>query len=131
MFSDTDRSRLIEAMRRTGTTRLDVECGADVMTLGVALGAPATAAAPAPKAAPIVVKSPALGRFAVCGADDGLAAVSEGDQISAGQVLGYVDLDGARVQVSAPKGGVLIGGGPQQGQIIGYGDPLFKLEADA
>ncbi|WP_417604884.1 acetyl-CoA carboxylase biotin carboxyl carrier protein [Primorskyibacter flagellatus] len=130
MFSDTDKSRLIEAMRRTGTTRLEVECGGEVLTLGVALDAPVMAAAPVEKAAQIAVKSPALGRFVACGADDGLAAVLDGDHISAGQVLGYVELDGARVQVTAPKCGVLIGDGPRQGQTIGYGDPLFKMEAD-
>jgi len=118
-------------MRRTGTTRLDVECGEEALSLGLALHAPATDATPVEKAALICVKSLALGRFVACGSDDGLAAVSDGDQISAGQVLGYVELDSARVQVTAPKDGVLMGDGPPQTQIIGYGDPLFKLEANA
>lgn len=130
MFSDQDKSRLIEAMRRTGTTRLEVECGAEILTLGLTPDAPAKAAAPVETALPVIVKSPAMGRFVACGADDGLTLVFSGDRVSAGQVLGYVGLDGARMQVSAPKCGVLVGECPQDDQIVGFGDSLFVLEAD-
>lgn len=124
MFSDTDKSRLIAAMRRTGTTRLEIECGDDFLTLGLKPNARVKAAPP------MIVKSPALGRFVGCGADDGLTVVCSGERVSAGQVLGYVGLDGARVQMCAPKSGVLVGNCTQENQIVGFGDPLFLIEAD-
>ncbi|KFB08340.1 acetyl-CoA carboxylase biotin carboxyl carrier protein [Nitratireductor basaltis] len=130
MFSDPEKSRLIQAMRRTGTTRLEIECGADVLTLGLALSAHPEATAPVETAPPAIVNSPALGRFVACGGDDGLTVVSPGDRVIAGQVLGYVGLDGARVQVSAPKCGVVVGECPQNDQVVGFGDPLFLLEPD-
>lgn len=130
MFSDPDKSRLIEAMHRTGTMRLEIECGSDILTLGLSPSTPTQATAPVEAVPAIVVKSPALGRFAACGGDDGLSAVAVGDRVRAGQVLGYVALDGARVHVFAPKDGVLVADHAQEDQIVGYGDPLFELEAD-
>lgn len=130
MFSDSDKARLLEAMRRTGTMRLEIECGDDVLTLGLSPNTPAQTATPVEIVPPAIIKSPALGRFVACGAGDGLRAASVGDRVRVGQVLGYVGLDGAHVPVFAPKDGVLVASHVQQeDRIIGYGDALFELEA--
>lgn len=129
MFSDPEKSRLLEAMRRTGTTRLEIKRGDDVLTLGLPLTAPAAVATPVKAVPATIVKSPAMGRFFASGGDDGLAVLCAGDPVSAGQVLGYVASGDVRAPVCAPSAGILGADGPQQNAIIGFGDPLFVVEA--
>ncbi|WP_417522761.1 acetyl-CoA carboxylase biotin carboxyl carrier protein [Marinovum sp.] len=128
MFSDPEKLRLVEAMRRTGTTRLEIDCGDDSLTLALPAGGQPAIATAVQGSGPVAVKSPGMGRFVACGRDDGLIPVSTGDRISKGQVLGYLEVDGARLQITAPDGGILTDG-PEEGRIAGYGDLLFTLEA--
>lgn len=132
MFSDSEKLRLVEAMRRSGITRLEIDCGEkDLLTLALPPACPDAAAPTVETATPTPVKSPGMGRFVAAGGDDGLGQVTVGDRIGAGQVLGYLELDGARLPVCAPTPGILRGDLPAEGQIIGFGDPLFTLEAEA
>lgn len=133
MFSQTDMTRLVDAMRRTGTTQLEIDGRGDHLRLVLAPLGAAPAASVAPVAAPAAtpVKSPALGRFHPCGADDGLPAVAPGDTVIADQLLGYVTDGDSRLPVTAPVAGVLGAQTPEAGQITGFGDVLFELEAEA
>lgn len=133
MYCEADMTRLVEAMRRTGTGLLEVEGADDFLRLvlpetGAELCGPQEAAAK-----PILerVKSPGLGRFAACGQDDGLTPLTIGAAIPEGQILGYVAEGGARLPVLAPERGVLTAALAQDGQIVGYGDVLFELELEA
>lgn len=133
MYCEAEMTRLVEAMRRTGTGLLEVEGAGDFLRLVLPeTGAEATAALPvADKPAPQQVKSQWLGRFAACGQDDGLTPPTAGDAVCEGQVLGYVAEEGARLPVCAPVSGTLRAVLAQDGQIVGYGDVLFELEQAA
>ncbi|PWE48381.1 hypothetical protein DEM26_18755 [Thioclava sp. NG1] len=129
MYSETEMTRLVEAMRRTGSKLLEVDGAGDHLRLVLGDAEPAASEIAPLNAAPKEqVKSPGLGRFIAVGRDDGLEPVSAGAAVSEGQVLGYIDDDGVRLPFCAPAAGTLTAALVAEGQVTGYGDVLFELE---
>jgi hypothetical protein len=126
---------LIAAMRANGVTRLEWtqhRKGTELcLTLPEGEGAP-----PAPPAAEVAgrtraVTSPGIGRFVPRGGDDGLAPLAAGATVRKHEPLGYV-AQGAVLQIlTAPEDGILAGGLPEAGRVLGYGEKLLELEGDA
>ncbi|WP_417280745.1 hypothetical protein [Celeribacter sp.] len=131
MFTNSELETLIEAMRRNGVTELAVEQDEEALRLGLAPRPAAVATATPPAPTPNAkVKSPAMGLFVPAGADDGLEAVACGARVIAGQTLGYVADEEARLPLTATASGTLRTDSPAASTLIGYGDVLFEIEAD-
>lgn len=123
MFDRHELDRLLDAMRRTGVTLLEIEGEQELLRLALPASAPL---APQPRTAP--ARSPDIGRFRPRGGDDGLAALAPGDAVRAGEILGYVAGGAVCVPVIAPAAGRISAGMPETGALLGYGDTVFTLE---
>lgn len=126
MFGRDDLDHLLQAMRRSGVTSLKIEGQGQNLTL--ALPATAPVAAPAKPRPALPALSPDIGQFRPRGQDDGLSAITAGDPVSAGEVLGYVATGAVLAAILAPGDGRICAPIPETGAICGYGDVLFTLE---
>ncbi|HSF64944.1 MAG TPA: hypothetical protein VLA78_11180 [Paracoccaceae bacterium] len=131
MLSVAEMDLLVAAMRRHGVTRLEVAHHRRGWRIDLALpeGGGVSEAPPSP--APVVVASPGIGTFAPRGGDDGLPELAPGAAVMAGEVLGYVAQGPVRQIIAAPGAGTLRGPLPEAGQVCGFGDGLFEMEAPA
>lgn len=130
MFTEPEMDRLLDAMRANGVTWLEIAGDDALLRLSLP---PSTAAHSAPPAPPalIAATSPEIGSFLPRGSDDGLAALALGQDVQAGEVIGYVTRGDIRAAVTAPVAGRIAGDLPATGTLIGYGDTIAELEADA
>lgn len=132
MFDDTQLERLLQAMRQSGVSLLEIEGDQGLLRLSLPLAAPQPMAAPAPATpATETARSPEIGRFLPRGGDDGLAALAPGDAVQAGETLGYVLRGSLRAAITAPRHGRIAADLPLPDAILGYGDPVFTLEVEA
>lgn len=129
MLSLTDLDRLLSAMRATGTSELEIALAGDHLRL-VLPPEPAAAALPA-MTPPLVARSPAIGHWQARGAGDGLPSLVLGEQVLAGEPLGYVQCGPLRWVVAAPGAGEIIATGPDNGSLVGHGDPVVQLRGIA
>lgn len=129
MFTEPETDRLLDAMRANGVNWLEIT-GDDALlrlSLAASIAAPT---APTPPAV-IAATSPEIGSFLPRGSDDGLPALAQGDDVQAGEVIGYVTRGDIRAAVTAPVAGRIASDLPASGTLTGYGDTIAELEADA
>lgn len=128
----TDITRLIDAMRANGVTRLEWEHlrkGTRVcLTLPEAAGPPS--ALPKPGPVRISVAAPTIGTFVARGGDDGMSALAEAASVQPGEPLGYIAQGPVLHLLTAPCAGTLLAGLPANGQIFGYGDTVLELAGE-
>lgn len=119
-------SQLVDAMRTNGITTLEVK-GADYSVRLVR----STAEMVAPVSVRRRVTSPAAGKFAARGKDDGLPPLSRGTSVAASEILGYLCLGPVRVPLEAPCSGTILGVLPKDGVDVEEAEDLFTLETRA
>ena len=130
---DGDVPALAEAMRRAGVRVLDVEepgrrLRIELAPSGVVAPAPVPAAAREP---PALVKAAAMGHFRAAHPDGLFPACVAGDAVARAQVLGFVQVRLLLLPVAAPRAGRLARVLAAEGDLVGYGTPLFELGDDA
>jgi hypothetical protein len=127
MVSQADLDRLLAAMRTTGTIELEIASGEEHLRLVLPPGPVATTVTEMPP--PIPARSPAIGHWLARGAGDGLLPLAVGEPVLSGEALGYVLLGPLRWIVVAPEAGEVIDAGPDDGTLVGHGDPVVKLRS--
>lgn len=125
MLNKNDLDRLIDAMITHGVTCLHVQ-GAGT-ELRLVLSAAQQAATVSARRYPVC--SPCIGGFVSRGTDDGLPPLHDLARVTTGEILGYITQGAVRVLILVPTDGRLVTPAPVVGAIVGYGDPLFEVEA--
>ncbi|ARP74839.1 acetyl-CoA carboxylase biotin carboxyl carrier protein subunit [Bordetella genomosp. 6] len=86
------------------------------------------AAAGAPDAGLVTIRSAGLGLFQPAGPETGQAAVAPGAAVRRGQLLARLELEPGATEVAAPADGVIVAVLADAGQRVDYGMPLFHLQ---
>lgn len=126
-----DTSLLDDLLRRmlaAGLRELEVEEGSVriAMRLGDGLHAPSAVAA-----TPVKVTTHAIGRFRTSHPRRPGAGVKPGDLVQAGTILGYLEIGPTLTGIVAPTGGTVAEVLVSEGQLLGYGAPVFTLNKEA
>jgi acetyl-CoA carboxylase biotin carboxyl carrier protein len=114
-------------LRGPGHTLLLRNDGAAVECVEQDEGAPTDASA-APE--PLTVTAPSLGVFLHRHPLRAEALAAPGTAVQAGQVLGLLQIGSLLLPVPAPADAFVIEALAEHGAVVGYGTPLFALQAD-
>ena len=129
MFNQRELNGLVEAMRASGVTTLDVKNSRQRLRVVLPeLDSLCPKLSGLPKLLRDTAKSPAIGTFLRRGIDDGLQPLKSGMHVETGDILGYVCHGLIRVVISASFSGVLCDLGPKNGAALQVGDTVFNLE---
>lgn len=141
---------LIDLMKGTDISEIEVERSGTrirvcrekkeappAMVRELAPPAPAVTSIPAPKSEPEppdetgLVKSPLVGTFYRAPAPDAKDYVETGESVSKGQILCIVEAMKLMNEIEAEYSGTVREIFVETGQPVEYGQPLFRIEADA
>jgi acetyl-CoA carboxylase biotin carboxyl carrier protein len=75
----------------------------------------------------VAMSSPGLGIFLHAHPLHDTPLVQADDSVAAGQVLGFLKIGPLLVPVPAPHDGVVLDIVAQDGTLVGFGDPLFRI----
>lgn len=127
----TDLDDILARMIAAGLSHLSYSDGRDSisMRLDLASAVPLSAAAPLPANEPETISTASMGRlvFAHPGRPEDVA--TEGLVVGAGQAVAYVIAGHAITAVVAQKAGTLGQRLRDEGDIAGYGTPIFEFAA--
>ncbi|UJW74219.1 biotin/lipoyl-containing protein [Rhizobium sp. SL42] len=113
---------LTDWLEASGACELEIQA-ADGQSLVLVLGKPVNIDKREIEA--VTIKSPLAGHFFV------QADLASGSAVDADDILGLIEIGPLRLPVSAPARGVLRDIHGRNGQLSGYGAPLFTLERTA
>ncbi|WID95219.1 hypothetical protein QO058_20835 [Bosea vestrisii] len=126
-----DVAWLIAQVDRLGLRELDFEDagGRVILRQGVATrpSAPESKAAPGPVVPRNVIRSPGMGFFRASHPGDQSPGLQPGDNVENDAIVGYLDLSPGFEIVRAPARGRIARLIAQDGQLVGFGDPLYEL----
>lgn len=116
---------LLDRMRASGLTELEVQQGE--IRIAMRLGA-AVDAAPSK---PVPVLSEGIGTFRPAHPRRPGLSVKPGDTVPKGMVLGYLEIGLTLTAITAPAAGILSEIIAKDGDLLGFGAHVFTLEARA
>ncbi|KGE00409.1 hypothetical protein JL37_02565 [Achromobacter sp. RTa] len=133
MTTLSDIRTYVRQLRLRGIESVEIQEGERLVSIridvpAISEDAATPEAAPTPDSSLIDVRSATLGRLLRSHADRLPVQIETGDEVSQGQLLALVALDENLVSVHAPVDGSIGAVLGAEGQIVGYGMPLFQLK---
>lgn len=125
-----DIAALMAQMQRGGLRELDYAAGDARLRLIAADPAPKAAPATAPAedtADPPLVRAPHLGLFRMAHPQRGAPEAAPGDPVRPGQIVAFVEAGAVFLPVITKSAGRLGACLVEDGALVGYAEPLFRL----
>jgi biotin carboxyl carrier protein len=126
MTSLAELNRVLGWMQAAGLASIELRDGDQLLRM-VLDSAPA-----APRAAQVApqtqIVSPGMGRFLASHPRNPVAPITPGATISAGQIIGFLQLGNTLTAITSDKPGTAVQVYPSDGDLLGYGAPVLSLD---
>lgn len=134
-MNEAEIRKYAKLMQELGLTGLEVNAAGEVVRMERQTAAAAPAAVPAPAAAEApaaeetgdCVRSPMVGTFYAAPAENAEPFVRPGDRVKRGDTLCIIEAMKLMNEIPAERDGVVEAVCAENGQIVDYGTPLFRI----
>lgn len=132
-MNEAEIRKYAKLMQELGLTGLEVNAAGEVVRMERQCVAAMPAAAPAPAEAPAAeetgdcIRSPMVGTFYAAPAENAEPFVRPGDRVKRGDTLCIIEAMKLMNEIPAERDGVIEAVCAENGQIVDYGTPLFRI----
>lgn len=132
-MNEAEIRKYAKLMQELGLTGLEVNAAGEVVRMECQCAAAMPAAAPAPAEAPAAeetgdcIRSPMVGTFYAAPAENAEPFVRPGDRVKRGDTLCIIEAMKLMNEIPAERDGVIEAVCAENGQIVDYGTPLFRI----
>lgn len=134
-MNEAEIRKYAKLMQELGLTGLEVNAAGEVVRMErqtaaatpAAVSAPTAAEAPAAEETGDCVRSPMVGTFYAAPAENAEPFVRPGDRVKRGDTLCIIEAMKLMNEIPAERDGVIEAVCAENGQIVDYGTPLFRI----
>lgn len=132
-MNEAEIRKYAKLMQELGLTGLEVNAAGEVVRMERQCAAAMPAAAPAPVEAPAAeetgdcIRSPMVGTFYAAPAENAEPFVRPGDRVKRGDTLCIIEAMKLMNEIPAERDGVIEAVCAENGQVVDYGTPLFRI----
>lgn len=132
-MNEAEIRKYAKLMQELGLTGLEVNAAGEVVRMERQCVAAMPAAAPAPAEAPAAeetgdcIRSPMVGTFYAAPAENAEPFVRPGDRVKRGDTLCIIEAMKLMNEIPAERDGVIEAVCAENGQVVDYGTPLFRI----